>query len=198
MRITGGSKRGRRLAAPKKNSFIRPTSDRVREALFTLLADRVSGSMVLDIFAGTGSLGIEALSRGAEAAVFIDHSKEAARLVQTNLLTCFTQPRALFFFLELPGATPLTRLAARLPQNTFFDLVFLDPPYRKKMALPVLEQLRATKILASDCLIIVEEHQHAQLPDKVADIELVDHRIYGETGLWFYAPFSQPGKNTSK
>ena len=93
MRITGGSARGRRLAAPGSGrDVIRPTCDRVREALFNLLGPRPAGSRVLDLFAGTGALGIEALSRGAVFALFVDRSLTAGRLIETNLRACLAHP----------------------------------------------------------------------------------------------------------
>ena len=88
MRITGGSARGRKLAAPKSD-LIRPTCDRVREALFNILGERIKGARVLDLFAGTGAVGAEALSRGAAFALFVDHSLDAGRLIEANLRTCF-------------------------------------------------------------------------------------------------------------
>ena len=107
MRITGGSARGRRLAAPGSGrDLIRPTCDRVREALFNLLGTRPRGSRVLDLFAGTGALGIEALSRGAEFALFVDRSLTAGRLIETNLRASLTRPAAAF-----------ARLARRWPQT---------------------------------------------------------------------------------
>ncbi len=112
MRITGGSARGRRLAAPGSGrDLIRPTCDRVREALFNLLGARPRGSRVLDLFAGTGALGIEALSRGAEFALFVDRSLTAGRLIETNLRASLTRPAAAFARLDLAAAASLTRCA---------------------------------------------------------------------------------------
>ena len=123
MRITGGSARGRRLAAPGSGrDVIRPTCDRVREALFNLLGPRPAGSRVLDLFAGTGALGIEALSRGAVFALFVDRSLTAGRLIETNLRACLAHPAAAFVRLNLATAANLAPLGAGLEPGIAFDL----------------------------------------------------------------------------
>ncbi len=186
MRITGGNARGRKLATPKSGqAFIRPTCDRVREALFNILSDRVSGSTVLDLFAGTGAIGMEALSRGAVFALFVDHSAEAGRLIETNLRTCFHKPSAAFVQLNL-AAAHLQTLQTRLPPATQFDLVFMDPPYQKNLAEQVLAMVEKADILAANALVVIEEHRSVILPPEVGSLTVLDHRRYGETGIWIY------------
>jgi 16S rRNA (guanine966-N2)-methyltransferase len=185
LRITGGSARGRKLATPKSN-VIRPTCDRVREALFNILGQRIAGSKVLDLFAGTGAVGIEALSRGAAFSLFVDQSLEAGRLIEVNLRACIPQPRAAFVPLNLATTPHLRSLCAKMEAGACFDLVFMDPPYQKNLAQPVLAVVEKTNILATGALVVVEEHRHARLPEKVGSLFLVDYRRYGETGLWFY------------
>ena len=186
MRITGGKARGRTLAAPKSGkAIIRPTCDRVREALFNILGDRIAGSMVLDLFAGTGAIGIEALSRGAAFALFVDQTIEAGRLIETNLRCC-PQPVAAFVRLDLAATANLQPLLARVPQSTPFDLVFMDPPYQKNLAEQVLGVVERSGILAAQALVVVEEHRRVALPPAVGGLILLDQRRYGETGLWFY------------
>lgn len=187
MRITGGNARGRKLAAPKSGqTHIRPTCDRVREALFNILADRVAGSKVLDLFAGTGAIGIEALSRGAAFALFVDQSLEAGRLIETNLRTCFHQPQAAFVQLNLATAVHLQPLQTRMPPATRFDLVFMDPPYQKKLAEHMLAVVQKSNILAPNALVIVEEHRSVILPAKIGFLTILDQRHYGETRVWLY------------
>ena len=186
MRITGGSALGRKLITPKGGHTIRPTSDKVREALFTVLGMRIQGSRILDLFAGTGALGIEGLSRGADFALFVDSSMEAGRLIEANLRTCFKQPRAAFIRLDLRFVSSLSFGKVGLTGDYLFDLVFMDPPYQKKLAKHVLMVLETTEILHPDALIVVEEHRDASLPSRSGALVLIDQRCYGETGLWFY------------
>src|SRR5216683_6620058 len=153
MRIVGGRLGGRPLAAPKSQN-IRPTADRLRESLFNILAhgygDPIAGARVLDLFAGTGALGLEAMSRGAAFALFIDDGAEARALIRQNVEA-----------LGLGGITRIfrrdaTQLGAVHP-NEPFGLVFLDPPYRKGLAERALVSLRDGGWLAPDALVIVEE-----------------------------------------
>ena len=187
MRITGGTARGRKIIGPKpaKNT-IRPTSDRVREAIFNILAPTVSGKTVLDLFAGTGAFGLEALSRGAESVVFIDWDRAALELIGRNLQTCCPNAATRTFQLDLTRTSSLGRLQKHLPENYIFNLVFLDPPYEKKLAENLLKMVGLSGILADESLVIVEERQNRKLPATINRFELTDRRRYGETGLWFY------------
>ncbi len=187
MRITGGSARGRKLITPRSNE-IRPTCDRVREALFNIIGPRIHGIRVLDLFAGTGAIGIEALSRGASFAAFVDLSLEAGRLIEANLRTCIPQPRAAFIPLNLETTSHLQPIRATMEPGTRFDLVFMDPPYKKNLADQVLRMLEQADILTAEALVIAEEQRRVILPEKVGRLSLIDHRRYGETGLWFYEP----------
>ena len=153
MRIVGGRLRSRPLAGPKSDA-IRPTADRLREALFNILAhgygDPVAGARVLDLFAGTGALGIEAISRGAAFALFVDEGVEARALLRQNIET-----------LGLAGVTRIfrrdaTKLGPAHPLEPF-DLVFLDPPYGKGLAEKTLMSAREGGWLKPRALIVVEE-----------------------------------------
>ena len=187
MRITGGTARGHNLFSPKSgNRDIRPTSDRTREALFNILASEICGSTVLDLYAGTGSLGIETLSRGAELAVFVDQSRQALELIHTNLSHCFRTPRASLFQLNLARPDVIKRLKSKLPPELLFDLVFLDPPYEKKLAQKTLQMVEKAGIVRDRGLVIVEERKDEPLPKQCGTLELIDQRRYGETGLWLY------------
>jgi 16S rRNA (guanine966-N2)-methyltransferase len=176
MRIVGGRLRGRALAAPK-SAAIRPTADRLRESLFNILihayGDPVIGARVLDLFAGTGALGLEALSRGAAFALFVDDGAEARALLRQNVEA-----------LGLGGTTRIfrrdaTKLGPAHPVEPF-SLVFLDPPYGKGLAEKALASVRAGGWLTSDALIVVEETTAAafKTPD---GFEEVERRTYDDT-----------------
>jgi 16S rRNA (guanine966-N2)-methyltransferase len=180
MRIVGGRLGGRTLAAPKSQN-IRPTSDRLRESLFNILAHRygdpVTGARVLDLFAGTGALGLEAMSRGAAFALFIDDGAEARALIRQNVEA-----------LGLGGVTRIFRRdATRLGtvhHDQPFGLVFLDPPYGKGLAEASLVSLQEGGWLARDALVIVEEAAEAEFapPEGYAEVE---RRRYDDSEFTF-------------
>lgn len=180
MRIVGGDLRGRTLLTPR-SSAIRPTTDRTREAVFNVLAHafpgRIDGARVLDLFAGTGALGIEALSRGAAFCVFIEDSVEGRGLVRGNVEA-----------LGLTGRTKLFRrdAAALGDAGTLgpFDLVFADPPYGKGLASRALASAAAGGWLAPDALCVVEEAAGAPF-DPGQSLDVLDERSYGETVIRF-------------
>ena len=187
MRITGGSARGRQLVTPKSGSrVIRPTGDRVREALFNILAQDIPGSTVLDLYAGTGSFGLEALSRGAGAVFFIDQSKQALELIHTNVKNCFPTNEAVLLRADLSRGDSIGRLQKKFGPDLLFDLIFLDPPYEKKLAETTLEMVEQSGILQRGGVTLVEERKTEQLPQQCGAFQLVDQRVYGETGIWFY------------
>ncbi|MFG5119764.1 16S rRNA (guanine(966)-N(2))-methyltransferase RsmD [Methylorubrum sp. POS3] len=175
MRIVGGEWRGRRLAGPKGEG-IRPTSDRLREALFNVLAhaydDAVEGAVVLDLFAGTGALAFEALSRGAASALLVDDGREAGGLIRDTIAALACGDRARL----------IRRDATRLgpTADTPATLVFCDPPYGKGLAPAALAAAAKGGWLAGGALVLVEEVVSAGpvLPDRVSELE---RRAYGET-----------------
>ena len=178
MRIVGGRLRGRALAAPKSLA-IRPTADRLRESVFNILAhgfgDPVSGARVLDLFAGTGALGLEAISRGAAFALLVDNSAEARALLRENVAA-----------LGLGGMTRIFRRdAAKLgPAHPLapFSLAFLDPPYGRGLAERALVASRSGGWLSPDALVVVEEARQAGFAAPAGFAEL-DRRRYDDTEL---------------
>ena len=174
MRVVAGELRGRRLTAPPGRST-RPTADRVREALFSILGD-VAGLRVLDLFAGSGALGIEALSRGAREAVFVERSPRAVRAVQANLAALSLEARV-----ERADAVAFLRAAAG---DAGFDVVFVDPPYdlAGRLAVQLAEHLPA--ILNDDARIVTESDKRDPLTLPLA---LVRERVYGDTRIAIYA-----------
>lgn len=186
LRIIAGTAKGRRLATPPKakgRALIRPTSDRAREALFSILGPAVRGARVLDLFAGTGALGLEALSRGAAFAVFVDSQRQALELIRHNVHICGFSEQSLILKRDLPKS-PL--FSAEL-QEEMFSLVFLDPPYGKQLALGMLSALATAEgHLTPGAVVVAEEAAGEQLPPGTGDLLLTDQRRYGDTGFWFF------------
>lgn len=183
MRIVAGRHRGRRLLAPPGET-VRPTSDRAREALFNILSHGqlaaegipFAGAAVLDVFAGTGALGLEALSRGAAEAAFVEQDREALATLRQNIAALGEAPRSRI----VPGD------ATRPPSAPLaYALAFLDPPYRSGLAAAALTALDAAGWLTPDALAIVElaAREHLAPP---AGFNLVDERMYGATRLLFF------------
>ena len=182
MRITGGQVKGRIIASPKGMN-IRPTSDRVREAIFNVIDQDLSGLMVLDLFAGTGSLGLESLSRSAQSAVFIDNSQKAINLIRKNLVTCGFEDFGIVLKKDLKK--PATLRHPVLEQH--FDLIFLDPPYRKGMLIPLLERISSADLLSESSRVVVELSKHEGLPSSFGDLKKTDSRQYGDTKINIYS-----------
>ncbi|MEL6503887.1 MAG: 16S rRNA (guanine(966)-N(2))-methyltransferase RsmD [Pseudomonadota bacterium] len=181
MRIVGGKFRGRALAAPKSQS-IRPTTDRNRESLFNILnhahGRMLDGAQVLDVFAGTGALGMEALSRGASHCTFMEISAEGRGLLRANIET-----------LGLTGVTKILRRDATKPGQAGtlgpFNLVFADPPYGKGLGEKALAMLLQNGWLAKNTLVVLEEAK-GHLPTAVEGFEPLDQRTLGETEIGFF------------
>lgn len=186
MRIIAGTARGRKLVSPGSKggkNEIRPTADRAREALFNILGDAVHGARVLDLFAGTGALGLEALSRGADSVLFIDKSPAAIGLIRKNIeLTGFLEKAAIQ---QRDMARNCIVDSNSIPEGGF-TLVFLDPPYRAHLAEKLLHILGAGVLLKSGCIVVAESSAGDRLPEKTGMLECYDKRHYGETGFWFY------------
>ena len=195
MRIIAGSARGRKLSSPgsRGGDSIRPTADRAREALFNILGrDLVQGAAVLDLFAGTGALGLEALSRGAETAVFVDSNPLALDLIHKNIIACGFSDKAhvvrhdllkSLFFWRKAGASAMAGEGRPAPP---FDLVFLDPPYRLGLCGRLLTSLLETGLVGDRAWVIFEDDSSETLPQAVGPLHLADRRAYGDTGFWFY------------
>ena len=180
MRVVGGRLKGRNLASPSSRE-IRPTADRLRESLFNILIhaydDPIANARVLDLFAGTGALGIEAISRGAKFALFVDNGAEARALLRNNIEA-----------LGLGGVTKVfrrdaTHLGAAHPVEPF-SLVFIDPPYRMKLAEEALISLREGGWLTPNALLLVEEAKAAEFtaPEGFQELE---RRVYDDTEFVF-------------
>ena len=181
MRVIGVVDRGRTLAAPRGRGT-RPTADRVREALFDILGPRIIGTRVLDLFAGTGAVGIEALSRGAAYAVFVESDREALRALRRNLAT-----------LALPGTRARIvagdardALVAVARSEPAFDLVFLDPPYAGGLLSPALAVLAASPLARPGADVVVQHRVTTPVPTIPGLSPGREPRQYGETALTFF------------
>lgn len=183
MRITGGTLRGRTLSAPA-DARVRPTSDKVRQAIFNILAHNdfacgftLEGGRAADLFAGTGAMGIEALSRGARYCLFVEDAAESRALIRENVEA-----------FHLTGATKIWRRDATdlgpmgAGANGPFDLVFLDPPYRKNLVAPALASLRDGGWLAKDAILVCECAADEDVPS-TDGFAVLDDRTYGETHI---------------
>jgi 16S rRNA (guanine966-N2)-methyltransferase len=177
MRVIAGTYGGRILKAPP-GAATRPTSDRVREALFSILAPRTPDARVLDLFAGSGALGLEALSRGAASVTFVDDAPAAIRAINANL-------DALEATADVHRADALRFLAAARERGAQYDLVFLDPPYRhaERLAPRLSDALPA--VLAPGAAAVAESDRRAPLALK---LPLLDERRYGDTLIRIYGP----------
>lgn len=179
MRIIGGKHKGRKLRSVK-GTKTRPTADRTREAIFNIIASQVPEAKVLDLFAGTGAFGIEALSRGAQSAVFIDISNRSISVLRENLD-------------RLPFESPTKVIRWDISRNLnclnssalVIDLVFMDPPYNKNLITPTLGHLHTSQCMTNNARIIVEHsHQDPVFLDQLP-FEIVDQRKYGKTLVAF-------------
>ena len=182
MRIISGSARGKQLSH-LHGGDIRPTPDRVREALFSMLVSRfgsLDGLRVLDLFAGSGALALEALSRGAASAVLVDHGPQSARVIPANIRACAMQERATFIRSDVIKALP--RLGGSL-----FDLVFLDPPYGQGLVPPALTALAELGLLAPEGLICAETDRREELPGAIGPFVRIDRRHYGSTAVHLFS-----------
>jgi 16S rRNA (guanine966-N2)-methyltransferase len=175
--VIAGTYGGRRLTAPPGSST-RPTSDRVRGALFSILGARIDGARVLDLFAGSGALGIEALSRGAESAVFVDDAPAAIRAIRGNL-------EALGLSAGVRRVDALRHLGAASSDGAQYDLIFLDPPYRLADSLAGRLSEALPAVLAPGAVAVAESDRRAPL---ALDLPLLDERRYGDTLIRIYGP----------
>jgi 16S rRNA (guanine(966)-N(2))-methyltransferase RsmD len=179
MRIITGTARGLKLKTPR-GPGVRPTSDRVKESLFAILAGRIPGAAVADLFAGTGNLGLEALSRGAAAAVFVDASADSVALARANAALARLTDRA--EFLRLDAAAAVSRFARA---GRAFDIIFCDPPYNKGLAAAIADKIDAAAILRPGGMLIIEHSRHEKLPTDLVNLTVTRTERYGETLVSF-------------
>ncbi|MGI5839149.1 MAG: 16S rRNA (guanine(966)-N(2))-methyltransferase RsmD [bacterium] len=188
MRVIAGTA-GRRRLKTLPGRATRPTADRVKESLFAILGGRVAAARFLDLFAGTGNIGIEALSRGAAQAVFVEANEPAVRIIRANLeLTGFAAQAEV---LRLDVSKAIAGLAGDGRQ---FDLIYLDPPYEAGRVLPTLQLVARSGILAPGALLIAEHSRREDVPEaESAGIVLRRREKYGDTVLTFWHGAAERG-----
>ena len=186
MRVISGISKGRRLVAPK-NQAVRPTSDRVKESIFNILGDGVAGKAVLDLFAGTGNLGIEALSRGAKKALFVEKGRQALRLIQKNLSQLGMKGRSEILPRDVSRAIGILER-----RGEPFDLILMDPPYEKGLIQETLSKLYSHRIYHKDSILVIEHDRREPIPEVVDGWTLSRQRKIGNTLISFLSPSKPP------
>ncbi len=175
LRIIGGNFKGRKLQ-PVRGRRTRPTADRIRESIFDIIGDRVREAMVLDLFAGTGALGIEALSRGADGAVFIDNDENANFMIRKNIHSCALDEKTKVIKWDI--VKNLNCIRTIKPK---FDLVLMDPPYNKKKTEMTLLNLHQSRCLIKGADIIIEHSVSEPISENNSIFRMIDQRRYGKT-----------------
>ena len=178
MRIIAGEFRGRRLKSPSDYS-IRPTSDKVKEAVFSMIVPFIKeNSIAMDVFSGSGNLGLEAISRGVSKVYFSDASKASLKLIKENIAVCRAEDRSVI--LSGDFRSNISRISDKI------DFYFLDPPYADGYILPALDAITASGKLSDDGMIICEHDSHDILPEEYGILQAVKIRRYGKTGITIY------------
>jgi 16S rRNA (guanine966-N2)-methyltransferase len=176
MRIIAGKFKGRKLEVPKTD--LRPTLDRTKETLFNILQFDIQDKNVLDLFAGSGCLGLEALSRGAKKAVFVDSDREAARVIKLNCEKCRCGDEAAV--INMPFETALNSIKEK------FHIVFVDPPYKDDVYFSVLKKLNNSQLLAQDAIVVCEHSRDDTLPNNVNSLSKYRVKEMGKCAFSFY------------
>ena len=180
MRITGGALRGRKLKAPRGRAT-RPTADMVRKAIFDVLGPSRAMGRVLDLFAGTGALGLEALSRGAQEVVFVERRRDALQALRENVEALGVKEHVRVLPLDVKKALKVLR-----DEGASFDLVLLDPPYLRGMAEEALRQIADSGILAQGAVVVLE-HSSREAPQPPSGLDLFSRHRYGDTTVSFFS-----------
>lgn len=180
MRVISGKARGLKLDTPK-NLDVRPTTDRVKESLFNIINPYIRESNILDLFAGTGSLGIECLSRGAKNCVFVDKSKDSIGIVKSNVKKARVENKSTILNIDFKDA--VKRLSV---QNQKFDVIFMDPPYYENMFIDCLKSIDELNLLKEDGLIVVEHDTKDLFDDSIGRLYKSREKKYGNTTITFY------------
>lgn len=180
MRIISGNMRGLRLKSPKGNDT-RPTADRVKESLFNILGYIESNSIVLDLFSGSGNIGLEFLSRGAKKVYFIENDKNSVSILKENIKKCRVEEST-----EVYRNDVIKSIEIFDKKRLKFDYIFLDPPYNKGLAEKTLERISNSNLLNDRSIIIIEHEVELEFADEYYGIEKIDRRNYGSTAITFF------------
>ncbi len=177
MRIIAGDLRGYRLETPEDRR-VRPTTDMAKEGLFNIIAAQLEDAAVCDLFAGTGNLGLEALSRGARICYFADNSRDSISLIKKNVAICKLQDRAQVIYGDYRS------VLSRMPEKA--DIYFLDPPYDMDLWEDAITMIGEKELLADGGMIIAEHNRKKELPGEISSLEKIKERRYGTVVLSFY------------
>ena len=189
MRVIAGAFRGRRLTAPKGNRLVRPTADRVKESVFSILQKQIVDTNFLDLCAGTGSMGIEALSRGAKHVTFLERDARCIEIIERNLHTCglLTEPQARYHLLRRDVVKGITYLGKR---SAVFEVIYFDPPYGlgggSQLYTTCLPLLAEGSLLCVGGILLVEHAKQCDVPDTVGSLKRSRQACYGDTVVSFY------------
>ena len=182
MRIITGEYRGRRLESPAGYD-VRPTSDKVKEAVFNIIMNEVWDATCVDLFAGTGNLGLEALSRGAKKCYFGDNSRESINLIRNNVKMCRAEDKSVII------AGDYSKILGRI--NEKVDIFFLDPPYKDGLYENCLEIIDSLDLLSEEGIIVAEHGVRDYVPETVGSLEIIKERKYGKIMVTIYAKKSE-------
>lgn len=180
LRVISGTKKGYKIKAPKGQDT-RPTKDRIKESLFNILGDISSESMVLDLYAGSGSIGIEFLSRGACKAYFVDRSYLSVKTIKENLRHTKLEDNSKVMKSDFAKA-----IGSLDKENIKFNYIFIDPPFGQNLIIKTLKRILEVDILSKDGLIIIEHEKDLILKEKIDSLKRIDYRSYGNECLSFY------------
>lgn len=177
MRIITGTLKGRKLYSPNDNK-IRPTSDKVKESIFNMVAEYMEDAVVVDLFCGTGNMGLEAISRGAKRAYFIDKARESILLTKKNIAYCQVENKATLISSDYErGLTAIKEKA---------DVIFLDPPYKAGFLESCLLKIAKLTMLSQDGLIVCEHGSEEKLPDRIDSMIKLKEKRYGKSIVDIY------------
>jgi len=179
MRIITGKAKGKRLFSPQGEG-IRPTADRVKESVFNILGCQWEGKRVLDLFSGTGSLGLEAISRGAQQVVFVEKSRPALNVLKKNISFCGFDSHAIVLAMSVPRGVALMG-----QRGETFHIIFADPPYGKGWVEKTIRQILAHRILSQDGTIVMEHAPYESPPRDIGELLAIEQRTYGDTAVSF-------------
>ena len=190
MRVIAGQAKGTKLRSIK-NTQIRPTLDQVREALFNILGHDLSGEFFLDLFGGSGAVGIEALSRGAKKVVWVENNRHSQALIYANLKKCRFEDndeiKASFFNWELLKMDAFQAFTVLEKKSLKFDVIYIDPPFADSLYERCLTYLSKSRLLKRESLVVVEHHNKNILQENYGKLLLNDQRLLGDTALSFYS-----------
>ncbi len=178
MRVIAGDLKGRKLISPKDDKTIRPTTDKVKEAIFSIIANVFYDDVVIDVFAGTGSLGIEALSRGAKHCYFGDKSRESLSIIKENVSYCKVADKSTII------AGDYEQVLKRIPVKA--QAIFLDPPYKEGLMVSCIELISELDLLADEGYIIAEHGEKEKLPEQIGKYEKLKEKKYSKISVSIY------------